>query len=109
MLTVTTNWQPRPIIDAFELSEKERKEFDYIDWAAIDRGEGSASFFRYRGQLYDLEDIPSTRPGPFSSCSLGLDAKYWHGFAADSFFSGIAVHLIPNDPDMVIVGLVFAE
>jgi hypothetical protein len=35
-LTVKTNNVPRLLIDAYELSEKERAEFDYLDWEAID-------------------------------------------------------------------------
>ncbi len=54
---IITNNVPRDIINAFELSERERAEFDYLDWPAMERGELSASFFRYRGILYDLSQF----------------------------------------------------
>jgi hypothetical protein len=59
-LTVKTNNVPRLLIDAYELSEKERAEFDYLDWQKIDAGEDSATFFRYKGQLFDLGNSPVT-------------------------------------------------
>lgn len=31
-------------------------EFDYIDWAAVYRGEESVSLARYRGEWWDLSD-----------------------------------------------------
>ena len=37
-----------------ELTPDERKQFDYLDWDAIDAGTDSASFVRHRGELYDL-------------------------------------------------------
>lgn len=40
--TIVTNNVPRFTIDAYELSPKERTEFDYLDWAAIDDGRESA-------------------------------------------------------------------
>ena len=104
MLKITTNNHPRPIIAEYELSAEERKEFDYLDWDAIDRGEDSRSFFRYRGQLYDLNDIPSTRPGMWGGYPE-LHAKGWDGFASDSFFSGVAVRYT-EDFESVVVALV---
>ena len=56
-LKFRTNWHRRPIIDAWELTPAERLEFDYLDWPAIERGEDSASFVRYRGDLHDLGDV----------------------------------------------------
>lgn len=99
-LRIVCNNVPRDIIEAHELSAKEREAFDYIDWAAIERGEGSASFFRYKGRLYDLGDIPATR-GIYGSpefAKLG-----WDGVASDSFFSGIVVKYVDNF-ERVVVG-----
>lgn len=53
-MIIKTNRVPRNIIDAYELTADERKEFDYLNWPAIDEGSDSASFIRYKGQLYDL-------------------------------------------------------
>jgi hypothetical protein len=82
---ITTNNVPRDIIDGYFLTADERKEFDYVDWDAIEKGEDSFSAFRYKGQLYDLGEFERvTEGGDFAN-------KGWHGFQSDSYFSGIAV------------------
>lgn len=95
-ITVKTNRIPRPVIDAVELSPDERKEFDYLDWQAIDNGEDSASFFRYKGCLYDLGEFVRIEPGS----SL---LPYWHGYNGDSYFSGTLVRSVDGG-ESVIVG-----
>jgi len=94
-ITVRTNHVPRDIIDAWELSEQEREEFDYLDWPAIERGEASASFVRYRGTLYDLGEfmLPETH-----------DLQCWDGYLSETFFSAIVVKYV--DDGRVIVGRV---
>ena len=98
-VTIITNHVPRDILDAYELTPRERKEFEYLDWPAIERGEDSASFFRYKGTLYDLGDIPTVGwhaidDDPFAG---------WHGVLSDSFFSGILVRY-GVDHETVVVG-----
>jgi len=86
-LTIITNNVPRPIIDGWNLNEKERAEFDYINWKAVDEGNDSASFFRYKGELYDLND------GFMTTVGVGAPEafKEWDGYQSDSFFSGILI------------------
>lgn len=91
---------PRLITDAYQLTPKERKEFDYMDWQAIDNGEDSASFFRYKGSLYHLNDAVWINPKELPSDSF---LKGWHGYYADSFFSGVLVRYT-KDLEQVIVG-----
>ena len=101
-LTIKTNHVPRDIVEAYELTETERAEFDYLDWPAIERGEDSASFIRYKGVTYDLVDFRTTSGLPeFSPLTK------WDGFQSDSFFSGIVVKFC-NDFEQVIVGTFFA-
>jgi len=100
MITVTTNNVPRDVIDAWQLTPAERAEFDYLDWGAIDAGNDSRSFFRYRGQLYDLHDgfeihVPHGTPGR------------WDGFQSDSFFSGIVIRYC-DDYERIVVGTLIA-
>jgi hypothetical protein len=103
-LRIITNGHPRLIVDAYELSAKERAEFDYLDWPAIDSGNGSATFFRYYGELYDLGDIMRAEG---ELADLG-----WHGFNSDSYFSGIAVRYCYGAPwfddDSVIIARVMS-
>jgi hypothetical protein len=103
-LTVITNNAPRPILDAYELTLAERKEFDYLNWDAIEQGSDSASFVRYLGELYDLGEFMNARGLPEFSPLVK-----WDGYREDSFFSGILVRYVwgdPNYPDgeYVVVG-----
>jgi hypothetical protein len=92
-ITVRTNNVPRDIIHGFELDEKERKEFDYLDWDQEDGKWMYATFFRYKGELYDLGEFVVT---PDS-------LKPWHGYQCDSYFSGTVVKYV-NHNEQVIVG-----
>jgi len=98
-LTIRTNNVPRDVIEAHELSAAERQQFDYIDWKAIEAGSDSASFFRYRGELYDLGEF-ELWDNPASATRRG-----WDGFRSDSYFSGLAVRYV-DDHERVIVALV---
>lgn len=96
-LTIITNNVPRGVIDAWELTEKEQKEFDYLDWSKIEKGEDSASFVRYKGELYDLGDFMHTgNVEPF--------ATDWAAYISDTFFSGILVRWCGEDFSQVVMG-----
>lgn len=82
-LEIRTNNVPRQVLYWFDLSEKERREFDYID---TDEAQADASFFRYKGAVYDI--------GNFMLVSGGMRAggfRNWDGYASDSFFSGVLI------------------
>ena len=85
-MRIITNNVPRDIIYAYELTDAERAEFDYLDWAAIDVGGAMTAFIRYRGQLYDLGEFQTTSGLPEFS-----PLRQWDGLLADSYFSGIVV------------------
>ena len=91
-MKITTNNVPRDILDSAELTPAEREEFDYLNWPALDEGTDSASFFRYKGQAYDLAEFTRLEATP-----------EWHGGKADSFFSGIVIRLV-EDGERVVVG-----
>ncbi len=98
-VTIITNSVPRDILDACELTVEEIEQFDYLDWQAIERGEDSASFFRYKGEVYDLGDIPAVDRRP----NMDIAFQGWDGVDSDSFFSGILVRYV-DDFERVIVG-----
>lgn len=100
-LTIKTNGIPRPVIESHELTAQERKEFDYIDWEQIDKGNNSASFFRYMGQLYDL--------GEFTRCVKGGEFanKGWDGQASDTMFSCVLIRFRRN-MEYVVVGRAYS-
>lgn len=92
-MNIICNNVSRPILRADELSDKDRKEFEYIeDWNNFD-----LEFFRYKGNLYDLHDIPSISPG------MPLDLYEWDGILTDTFFSGILIKCL-DESDRIIVG-----
>ena len=95
--TIITNHVPRDGIDAWELSREERAEFDYINWSAIDEGSDSASFVRFKGELYDLGEFEVWR-NP-SSPIVGN----WHAMRSDTFFSGLLVRYC-DDHERVVIG-----
>lgn len=95
--TIRTNNVPRDILNDHELSDKEREEFDYHDWDKIDAGEDSASFFRYKGQVYDLGSFSLTDPAG------NLRRMGWTGYSGDSYFSGTLVRYV-DDNERVVVG-----
>lgn len=97
-MEIRTNYVPRFMLDAYELTTKEREEFDYLDWEAIDAGSDSATFFRYKGQLYDLGDFLRL---------VVCEADGWDASRHDSAFSGLVVKLM-GDGDRVIVGQYFS-
>lgn len=93
--TIRTNNVPRDVINDYELPEKEQKEFDYLDWDKIKEGSESATFFRFRGQLYDLSQFCRVIPsGAKSSHPCDCDNPAfagWDGYLSDSFFSGMLI------------------
>jgi len=104
-VTIKTNYHRREVLDSFQLTAEEAKEFDYLDWSKLERGEDSASFVRYRGWVYDLNDTEGTFP----------EDRRWF-YRSDSFFSGV-VFMYPAsewndqeiDPDYIICGTYYAS
>ena len=119
-MTIRTNNVPRDVLNAWELTPKERAEFDYLDWGAIEEGSDSASFVRYRGELYDLgefiriEPMGSSHIGPMG-CSYNMMERdnvlaSWDGIRTDSFFSGLVLRWAKDecgrlDCERVVIGL----
>lgn len=90
-----TSRERSDLVSDYELTPDERNQFDYLDWAAIDAGTDSATFFRRNGELYDLGNFMLTQQGG------DLRRFGYHGFAADSAFSGIALHLDPDGESVI--------
>ncbi len=85
---VVTNGHPRPVLDWSDLTEAEREEFDYI--TGSEQEDFAASFFRYRGETYDLGDGFLIAPDPIKA--LGFDE--WQ---TTSYFDGLAVRRFDED------------
>lgn len=108
--TIKTNHVPRLVIDAYELTSKERETFDYLDWSSLggsandevytpSKSAEDATFFRYRGELYDIgEFIRSTDP----------DLSHWDGIQTDTFFSATLIKFVDDECDRLIVGRIYS-
>jgi hypothetical protein len=102
-IKVITNNVPRDIIEAYELTQDERDQFDYINWWKVETGETGASFIRYKGELYDLGDTESLHdlnPAVYASHRALVG---WHGIVRDSYFSGVLFKFVDQDSDMRVV------
>lgn len=105
-MTITTNNVPRALLSAFDLSQAELKEFDYIE----DIEECGNRFFRYRGQVYDTGEFVriEKRSALTNGFCHGVDDNSplldWHGIMTDSYFSGIVVRYT-EDHEQIVVGL----
>jgi hypothetical protein len=95
-LTIVTNNVPRDVLYAWDLTLGERAEFDYLDFAAIERGEDSASFFRYKGDVYDLGEFMRWDGVPYSPLAV------WDGYQSDTFFSGLLVRYCEDFEQVVV-------
>jgi hypothetical protein len=88
-MNIRTNNKPRHLIYGYELTEQERKDFDYLESEELD----TSTFFRYKGQIYSL--------GDFMRCESD-ELKNWHGYLSDSFFSGVLVRLSDCGESLVV-------
>ena len=92
-MRIKTNHQYRDILYSHELTARELADFDYLECP------DSASFFRYKGQIYDLGEfmridrIMERLPDGFES---------WHGYHSDSFFSGLLVRYLPDYEQILV-------
>jgi hypothetical protein len=92
-LRITTNNIPRDVLDGYDLTETERAEIDYRDWSVPDDDDGNGgdgwdtSYVRYKGTLYDLDDLDSKAGGSVAG---------WDGYKGHSFSFGV-VFRYPRD------------
>ena len=75
-MQIKTNNHWRNLLYWYELTEQEQAGLDYADKCG--------DFLRYKGRAYSIEDF------------MLVDEhnelfKDWHGYASDSFFSGVLI------------------
>lgn len=93
-MKIITNNIPRNMVCGYELSDKQKQDFDYID--DIDTHE----FVIYKNHVYDLSEFMRVD-------SSNDKLKGWHGYSSDSFFSGTLVKY-SDDMESVIMGWYYA-
>lgn len=86
-LTVKTNNQPRDVLRWYDLTAKERAEFDYID---TEQKQDEAEFMRYLGSCHDLHDMERG----LGMSEMPAQFKGWDNYKSDSFFSGILIRWV---------------
>lgn len=106
-ITIKTNNQARDVLYAWQLTDKERADFDYIE--DINSPDCCTSFFRYKGQVYDLGEFVrlverSKQVGFEHGCDADSPLLKWHGICTESYFSGILVRYADEYCEAVIVG-----
>ena len=99
-MVVTTNNVPREIVYGFELSAKERKEFDYLTDEELDQH----SFIRYRREVYSLGEFERIPAQAMENIDAGDSLSGWDGYRCDSYFSGLVVRFADDCGETVIVG-----
>ena len=88
-MKIITNNKPRQLIYGYELTDKQKQDFDYID--DID----SHDFVIYKNNAYDLSEFMRTENND--------KLEGWDGYSSDSFFSGTLVKYT-DDMESVIMG-----
>lgn len=93
-MQIITNNKPRLILYAWELTNHDLNSLGMNAQDVIESQENGDSFFRYKGECYNLSDFMR------STCD---QLKDWDGCHCDTFFSGILVKFV-DDNEQVIVG-----
>ena len=97
---IRTNNKPRPIFSGFDLTKKERAEFDWMTPEEIE----IAQFFRARGAVYALSEFcrivkPGRAVHPMDCADVNLQG--WTGYKADSMSTGNLVR-ISDDCEILV-------
>ena len=99
MITITTNNQYRPILYWHDLNENEQRELKENYNCVCE-----SFFFRYKGQLYDLNDFLTVIGHCTNGQQKNKDLDGWDGYCNETFFSSILVKF-SDDKEFVKVGL----
>ena len=94
-MQIRTNHQSRPVLYGFELTDTEKQNFDYLE--NLD----DSTFFRFKGQVYNLGEFVRIKP-PIAPHTQREGFENWHGYASDSYFSGILVKYVDNYERVIV-------
>lgn len=90
-MKIITNSHPRPLLDWSNLTEKEQQEFD---WLETEDEQCSVKFFRYRGQIWCLDEfVRTSRDGELAD---------WDGVYTSHAFLGVLIKLIYGTNKIVV-------
>jgi hypothetical protein len=104
--TIRTNFHHYDVLYWWDLTKKEQREFSYLE---TEQEQQDASFFRYRGDVYDLSEFERVPPTFTTTLvrqhgekTFPTDWKLWDGYQSDSFFSGILVRYVEHFERVII-------
>jgi len=89
-LKIITDHKWHDFLYVYELTDKEQTEH-----ADTINSDDTLNCFRYRGQVYFLEE--------FMRLENNDELENWHGYASDTFFSGVLIR-ISEDGERYQVG-----
>ncbi len=97
-MKITTNNQKRELISFFDLPEKVRPDFDYVE----NDDKCICRFVKFKGSYYDTFDTQAitTRNGQNMDFAMAVNhsdplAK-WNSVISESFFSGVLFRFVDN-------------
>lgn len=94
-MKIVCNNVPRQLIYGYQLSEKEKADFDYI------KDVDSANFFRYRGAVYDPAEFLRIEKAIAPHCPREGWEKF-HGYQADTLFSAVLIRYTPDFESVIV-------
>ena len=103
-MQIISNHHRYPIIYGFELSERWRKEFDYLEKDELD----SQMFVKYHDWVYSVGDFTNLHNRMWVSGDVSEQFKGWDGYITDSFFSGVLIKVDEDDTEYVKMGRFFS-
>lgn len=95
-MKITTNNHERPLLAYYELTEKQRRDVDYM--GALDESNPdhlTDRFFIFRGSTWDTHEFER---------ASGEDLKAWHGVQGTSYFDAVVLRFKDGDFGGVVVG-----
>jgi len=90
-MTIKTNNHVHSFLYGYELTEKERAEFDYMTDEEIDE----STFLRYCKSIYALSDFMRIDPPIAPHCQRS-GWENWDGYLAYSFSSGVLIRIVEH-------------
>lgn len=95
-MQIITNNQYRPLLEWYELTDKEQADFTYD-------GAEEGSYFKYKGDIHALADYPVF--GSAWIAPLEPDSPFlgWDAAAHDTYFSGTCIK-VSDCGEAVVVG-----
>ena len=87
-MKIKTNNHWRDLIQGYELTARERAEFDTLIYPELDE----LSFIKYKNELYLVSDFFAVNQNAVCN-HVDHALTMWHAYYSDSYFSGIVIRL----------------